>query len=96
MSYKVQFTTTKPANVQWYRQVNKNSVDQLDDWAKTLPGFISSTLVSKTDTQRVKIYEFDTQANFNAFLNARKARADHAARKAYNQTNNIVTTRTVL
>lgn len=92
MAFSVTYTTTKPANVQWFNDVDPNTVYAINEWLPTNTGFISVIKNESTPTKLVKTYTFDTQANYNAYILAKNNNADVIARKAYNNSNGITTT----
>lgn len=96
MSYSVKDTTNKSENVQWFSEVNPAVVDSINSWVVTNVGFVSSFKVSMSSTSLVKIYVFDTQANYSAYLTAADSNAQEIQRKNYNASNGITSSQTVL
>jgi len=91
MSYSVTYTTTKPENVQWFKDVQPSTVKTINEWIVTNPGLISVGKDVVTSTTLVKTYVFDSEQSFNAYKAANNLNANVAARRAYNEQNGITT-----
>lgn len=100
MTYKVRLTSVKPEGTSWFSQsnaANKTVLGRFREWLKTqATGQISFSKTFPNPNTVVKTYEFDTKENFDAFLAAAQSHPDDLVIKAYNEANNIVTTRTEL
>jgi hypothetical protein len=96
MSYIVKDTTTKPANVQWFSSAYPEVISSINSWIATNTGFVSSYKESISSTSLVKIYVFDTEANYRAYLTAANSNAQEIQRKTYNASNGITSSQTVL
>jgi len=96
MSYIVRDTTTKPANAQWFNSVYPEVVSSINAWVATNTGFISSYKEAISSTSLVKVYVFETEANYRAYLNAASGNPLEIQRKTYNASNGITSSQTVL
>lgn len=96
MSYRVKDTITKPADVLWFSEAHPEVVADINYWLVTNPGFIVYQKLSVTPTSLVKVYEFDTEENYKAYLLARESNAAEIQRKTYNISNGITSTHEVL
>lgn len=93
MSYIVLFTTTKEASTPWFHDIDPDTVNAINQFIKTQPGFVSVRKTTDSDTRIVKVYTFDTKENYDAFIAAFDTNTSQMARQAYNDANNIITTR---
>lgn len=91
MSYSVTYTTTKPANVLWFKDVEPSTVKTINEWLVTNPGLISVSKDVVTSTTLVKTCVFDSEQSFNAYKAANNLNANVIARRAYNEQNGITT-----
>jgi hypothetical protein len=96
MSYTVRKTITKPANVEWFNSAYPEVVSSINSWVETNTGFISSYKELISSTSLVKIYVFDTEANYNAYRNAASSNSQVIQRKTYNASNGITSRETVV
>jgi hypothetical protein len=94
MAYTVTTRTVKPANVQWWNQVDAAGATRWSSYVSSFPGVVSSTgAQSSTDAN---VWEsavvFENKAAQQAFQASLANHADFQARKAYLIANNIVST----
>lgn len=96
MSYIVRKTITKPANAQWFSLAYPEVVSSINSWLATNTGFISSYKEAISSTSLVKVYVFETEANYRAYLNAAASNSQVIQRKTYNASNGITSSETVV
>lgn len=89
MSYRVEVTSVKPTDVEWFNAANPTSFESYKSWAATLPGLVGMTATRPDTNTIVRIYEFEDQAAYTAYTNAHTANADDQLRQAYNNQNGI-------
>lgn len=95
MSSAMITVTTKPADTVWFSIAEPVVAKRSGDWAKTQPGYITSSTQRIAPNTIQNIIIFDTQANLDAFMMALAANADNQAREAYKSTHGQVSTVTV-
>jgi hypothetical protein len=85
---------TKPANVQWWNQVDSAGATRYSNFVSSFPGISSVDAgVNNADANKWNsVIVFQNKATYDAFVTACKTNADWAARKAYNDANGIVAT----
>lgn len=92
MAYTMTTVAVKPANVQWWNQVDAAGANRYANFVRTFPGVTSYTGgADGSDKWRTAIV-FTNQAAYDAFVGACATNADWVARKAYNEANNILAT----
>lgn len=100
MSYTVRITSVKPANVAWYTDVNQAAKDSMARYrtnAKAGANGMLNFQKTRPDANTiVRVYEFDTKENYDAFMSLTNSDPDAVARKNYNNQNGIVSTFTVV
>ena len=89
MSYKVQVTSVKPANVSWFNEVNPTSFESYKIWVTDLGGVISQTETRPDVNTIIRTYEFENEATYNAYVTAHNTNADNQLRQTYNNNNGI-------
>jgi hypothetical protein len=91
MTYSFTNTTTRPANVEWFKDAEPIGATALHEWTRSQPGFVSFKKVVMSSTTVINTYTFDTRENFNAYRVASELNENFIARKLYNEQNNITT-----
>ena len=86
---RLQRPTTKPENVEWFKDVEPDTVAAISEWRKSQPGFVSINRVAVNSTTISNTYTFDTLENFNAYLVAAESNTNIIARNLYNDQNGI-------
>jgi hypothetical protein len=92
MSYRVKTLSVKPANVQWFSDVNPASFESYKNWAASLPGVIDVTKTKPDANTIVRTYVFEDKVAYTAFAAAHSSNADDQLRQAYNNANGITNT----
>jgi len=96
MTITVVNTTTKPEGTFWYiNDIDPAHVQIANDhkqWVNNFPGLISKT-PDQTESPNVKkqTLVFETEEAYNRFLDERNNKEFWVTRKAYNDTNGIIT-----
>jgi len=96
MSYTVTTKTVKPANVQWWNQVDPAGATRWASYLNSFPGVVSSSGGQNANDANVwdSAVVFESKAVQQAFQASLANHADFQARKAYCLANNIVATHT--
>lgn len=83
---------TKPANVQWWNQVDSAGATRYATFVSTFPGVLSVVGgANEADENKWNsTVVFQNKAVYDAFVAACKTNSDWAARKAYNDANSVV------
>lgn len=97
MAYTLITEATKPANVQWWNQVDSAGATRYAAFVTAFSGVLSATgAQNEADANKWNsTVVFQNKAAYDAFVAACKTNADWAARKAYNDSNSIISTFTV-
>ena len=77
--------TTKPADKQWWNEVNPDSATRYGNFCSSYPGVVSVQAgLSQTDPNKWEsVIVFESQAKCQEFANACKTNTDFTARKTY-------------
>ena len=92
MSSALITVTTKPADTTWFNAANPEAAKRYANWAKSQPGFVTSSTQRVAPNTIQNIVIFDTQENLEAFVAAMAQNADHQAREAYKNLHGQVST----
>lgn len=95
MSSALITVTTKPADTAWFNIADRVTSRRYGEWAKSQPGYVTSSTQRVAPNTVQNIIIFDTQANLDAFMTAMAANADHQTREAYKAAHGQVSTTTV-
>ncbi len=98
MAYTVTTRTVKPANVQWWNQVDQAGATRWANYVNAFPGVVSSAGAQSSSDANVweSTVVFENKAAQQAFQASLANNADFQARKAYLIANNIVSTHTAV
>lgn len=94
MTYIVKDVTTKPVGEVWFRDVHPVEVNNINQWLRTLPGFIDQEVYVSTDTVIEKLYHFTDQQSYDAYVASAVSNPDEVMRTEYNAARGITSTQT--
>ena len=95
MSSAMITVTTKPADTVWFNVANPEVAKRYGDWARSQPGYVTSSTQRVAPNTIQNIIIFDTQENLDAFMAAMAANPDHQEREAYKASHGQVSTTTI-
>jgi hypothetical protein len=98
MSYIVEVTTIKPAEVKFFGESNPGIESKSGVRAKSVQGFIAKRVIKPDENTVIKTLEFDSEASFREYDSMVKESTSSGflQKKEYNLLNNIITTIKVL
>ena len=87
--------TTKPADTVWFNVAEPEVAKRAGEWARSQPGYITSSSQRVAPNTIQNIIIFDSQENLDAFIAALALNPDNQAREAYKAAHGQVSTVTV-
>lgn len=87
--------TTKPADTVWFNVAEPETARRAGEWAKSQPGYVTSSTQRIAPNTIQNIIIFDTQEHLEAFMAALASNPDNQTREAYKAAHGQVSTVTV-
>jgi hypothetical protein len=91
MNFQLTLSTIKPANTEWWWILNSAKMNIIDNYIKSLPGFVSYSQELKTPNTREQSIVFDSNANLQNYFKEINLLPEAIERRVYNDINNINT-----
>ena len=90
MAFLYTATSTKPAGVKWYGEVNRAIIDEINEWTMEYPGILGYKPVLVSENEHKYIHVFQDRTTLDKFVEDRAAHAGVIVRQQYNIENGIV------
>jgi len=92
MAIEITFTTVKPANKEWWWDLNPTKMTAIEDYMKAQTGYVSYLTEMKDNNTRVQKLVFQTQEQVSTWHATLYSNCPEASeRRQYNNANGIFT-----